>query len=624
MIGQVTGQRRERLIVGSITIGIVLAYAWSGHVWVDVVDEGYFLDLADRVQNGALPYRDFATYYTPGIFYLFALVFKLFGTNLLAIRYLMAALRGLSALLLYGLTRRAVPPAWAWLPFVVIAAGDAWPIEPEPHPSWPALVASLATMECVARHLETGRVRWLVLAGAGAAMAYLFKQNIGAFAALALAGYVLLRPRLTTVPLLRALQVAFAVGTAGLVLLLMRDQLDPLWVAALLLPVLGALAVLLFQAIRASPVAADRLMREALAAGGSFALVTAAWFAPLSLALGPGNTPVGLFLGQIDQGSIAEQLPPFTPGIAPVLLLGIWTPILVLRRWPPSTRLLPLGLLLSGVALGWPRSDAPASPVPSDALTVPLANWLEGAFGSLPVYLPALAIWLATGGLLLSGAKKSLTYPYFVLFGALGALALYPRADALHAVISSPAPLVAGTAALASIAEPFAGWRRAAVVAALLSVPIAALAPQLEWRFKILATPGGYEPLDVDRAPVLVPRETAETMRGVVDYLQAGTPPGEPVLVYPVAPLINFLAARPNPTRVEHFLAGTLSAGDFAEIIGDLRRTQPRYVVWDDYGVHFWETDTANRPLSDYIWGCYHQVAVFKALLILERNADGC
>ena len=66
--------RREMLGGALLGLVVLMAYAWSGHLWTDVVDEGYFLDLADRVRSGALPYRDFATYYTPGIFYLFAAV----------------------------------------------------------------------------------------------------------------------------------------------------------------------------------------------------------------------------------------------------------------------------------------------------------------------------------------------------------------------------------------------------------------------------------------------------------------------------------------------------------------------------------------------------------------------
>src|SRR5215208_4429936 len=143
-----------------MVVGVFAAYAWSGRFWIDPVDEGYFLDLAERVLNGAVPYRDFATYYTPGIFYLFAATLKVFGIGLLPVRYLMAGLHAVCALLLYRLTRRVAPWPIALMPFLVVAAIDHWPIEPEPHPSWPAMVLCLLTMELVSRHLASGRSRW--------------------------------------------------------------------------------------------------------------------------------------------------------------------------------------------------------------------------------------------------------------------------------------------------------------------------------------------------------------------------------------------------------------------------------------------------------------------------------
>ena len=158
--------RRETLAVALLATATFLAYAWSAHFWVEQVDEGYFLDMADRVVRGELPYRDFTTYYTPGIFYLFAATFKLFGANLLWPRYLMALLRVATLLLTYGLARRVAPWPIALLPFVVLALLDHWPIEPEPHPSWPAIVLCLATMECAVRHFQSGRPIWLALAGA--------------------------------------------------------------------------------------------------------------------------------------------------------------------------------------------------------------------------------------------------------------------------------------------------------------------------------------------------------------------------------------------------------------------------------------------------------------------------
>jgi len=174
-------------------------------------DDAFLADLADRVRLGALPYRDFSTYYTPGIFYLFAAVLKVFGASVLPIRYLTAGLRAAAAVLMFSLTRRVAPWPWALVPVVVVLALDHWPIEPEPHPSWPAIVACLVTLELVARHTDSGKVSWLAAAGALAGVSFVFKQNVGAFTALGVAAYVVLRPRPQSGRVLRAIQVLFAV-----------------------------------------------------------------------------------------------------------------------------------------------------------------------------------------------------------------------------------------------------------------------------------------------------------------------------------------------------------------------------------------------------------------------------
>ena len=46
---------RERTGVVLAIGGIVRTYALSAHLWVDMVDEGYFLELGQRVVDGALP-----------------------------------------------------------------------------------------------------------------------------------------------------------------------------------------------------------------------------------------------------------------------------------------------------------------------------------------------------------------------------------------------------------------------------------------------------------------------------------------------------------------------------------------------------------------------------------------
>jgi hypothetical protein len=56
-------------------------------------------------------------------------------------------------------------------------------------------------------------------------------------------------------------------------------------------------------------------------------------------------------------------------------------------------------------------------------------------------------------------------------------------------------------------------------------------------------------------------------------------------------------------------------------VVDTLESTQPRYVLWDHFGVTHWETDPANRVLSDYIWRCYAVAATFDLYLVLERHA---
>jgi hypothetical protein len=619
----------EAWLVLLVVSGIVLIYAWSGRFWVDFVDEGYFLDLSQRVLDGALPYRDFTTYYTPGIFYLFAAAFKLFGTNLLVVRYLMAVIRGLCALLLYLLTRRVAPRPLAWLPFALVFLFDAWPVETEPHPSWPSLVACLLTMDLLVRHLSTRRLYWLALAGAAAGVAYFFKQNIGAFTALGVAGYVLLRPRVDGGLWLRTAQVGFAIATALLVTVVMREGLDPVALGALWLPVVVILGLLVYRAIRGSPEAEGSVVVDALVSGGSFSLVTAAWLAPLLIALGPSQTPIGLFVGEVNQASIATPFAEFTQGVPPLLLVTIWVAAAVVARRRGLWRVLIVALALTAIVLALPIWHGPRDVLTDDLLFQPVVGWLDVNFGTLCMYLPSIAVWAGIAGLVAFGTRLT-PHAYYVLFGGLTSLTLYPRADVLHAIVSSPAALVAGTGTLALVYRRFAGWRRAALMSACLLVPAIAVAPQVAWRIATVVTPEDtgsrldYQSLGLASAPVIMPRLSATDVRNVVDYVDDGTPPGAPLFVYPVAPLFNFLADRPNPTPFDHYLPGTLTSSDFDEVIADLQQARPRYVLWDDLGVHIWETDPDNRPLSDYVWSCYHEVAAFHPYLVLERNQDVC
>ena len=639
--------RTETLAVALAAVALFAVYVWAARYCIEMMDEGYFLYLASRVAVGDLPYRDFDTYYTPGIFYLYAATFKVFGVGVEPIRILMSLVRVAWAVSLYRLTRRVAPWPFALLPFVVVSAADAVPISPEPHPSWIATLAVLIGLELLVRHQRDPRTRWMVAAGVAAGASFAFKQNVGAFMALAIGGYLLLRERRSAGRLVRIAQSAYALFIALAATFLLWPGLDIRVVAALWLPLLATLALLLISAWRHAPVApwtvgVVPLVRDALAAGAAFVLVTLLWLVPLILALGMSGTPFGLFVGAVNQGALILPMPPPPPATMGVLLAAIWLPVLVAaalcrsrgrpNRWAVAGASLATLAVAGGVyALG--PADVVVPSLREDPNRHPWLGYLDQQLNDLYVYLPSLGAWLglifAARVLPRGGAAEPIAT--YLLVGMLALLALYPRMDAAHAMFAGPPVLVVGAWGLSRVYRALT--RRegrlvgTVVFASLLLVPVAGVAPHAYWRYVSLADPDPraveatpYVPLDLVRARVLAPRNVADNVRGAVRFVQAGTPVGEPFFAYPVAPMFHFLADRANPTMFNHFIPGALTPDDHQGVIRDLDRAKPRYVLWDHGGVVTWGTEGVDRVLFDYIWGCYGQVANFPPYLILERR----
>jgi hypothetical protein len=168
------GRWTELIYVALAALLLFGAYAWLAHYGIDVTDEGYFLDLASRVQHGQLPYRDFDTYYTPGLFYVNAAILHVFGSNVLPSRILLAAIRLACALVVYGLARRLAPAPFAAVPALIVAL---MALLVGVHPGWPALLATLLLMDVLARADATRNRRWLLAAGIISGGAFLFKKT---------------------------------------------------------------------------------------------------------------------------------------------------------------------------------------------------------------------------------------------------------------------------------------------------------------------------------------------------------------------------------------------------------------------------------------------------------------
>jgi hypothetical protein len=617
-------------------------YVWSTHYWIDLIDEGYFVYLASRVHAGDLPYRDFDTYYTPGIFYLYSWTFSLFGLSVMPIRILMSGVRVLWALVLYRLSRRVVAWPFALLPFLVVAGVDSAPVFPEPHPAWIATLATLGVMETIARHQVSGARRWLVLAGVLAGVAFLFKQNTGAFAALAIGGYLIFRERRQIGWLLLAGQAGYVLVLGLAVTVLLWPGMAPELAVALWLPMLAVLGLLTWITWRDARIGGwtaglPALICDGLVAGIAFVAVTLAWLVPLVLALGIRNVPWGLFVGVVNQGALNMPITLPPPSTHLVLEVGIWLPIgaalLAGRAGLPRRGILVGAVIASIAVLFIPIGEPYTNTLVEEPNLYPLLSFFEAELADLFLYVPALSAWAGLAMLAWAARRRAPLEPlgWYLLVGSLAGLSFYPRMDVTHAMFSGPALFVMGAWALAlahrALAQHLPRPVQVLIYLSLLVVPLASLVPHVYWRYVTISyanprapVPPPYVPLGLDRAPVLVPDNVADGVGGAVRYVQAGTPPGAPFFAYPVDPLFNFLADRPNPTRFNHFIAYALTPADMQEVIGDLERAKPRYILWDHGGVVYFETGLTNRPLSDYIWGCYQQVANFTPYLILERR----
>ncbi len=146
-------------------------------------DEGIFLQGAVRVAHGQLPYRDFFTFYTPGVFYLLAAVFRLFGRSFTVARWtLVVAGAGVNPAS-YALGRRVASRGTA-LWFALVVMGSALPFRFLVLPNWfatllvlVAIAAAAAATGAVSRRAECV---WAAAAGMLTGLTVLFEQSVGA------------------------------------------------------------------------------------------------------------------------------------------------------------------------------------------------------------------------------------------------------------------------------------------------------------------------------------------------------------------------------------------------------------------------------------------------------------
>lgn len=348
-----TRARAERIWIDVAALALIVGLAlWVDlpavlHAGIDVLDEGFEYQLASRILQGQVPYRDFFTVVTPLAFYWQALLIRVFGPSLVVGRIATAVTgAGIAgAIYLAGKHVAARPLALA---AALLSIPWGIPYWPQPNYSWYVTLLALLTAWTALR-AGARRGGWVVV-GVLAAAAVLTKQNVG----LATAASVLL-------------YAAWRGGGRALV----RCTLAlgaPIAAFVVYLGLAGALPAFWYQTV------AFAIQHFPRAAGIPYPALRSA----LHAARTPGRGGLQALVSYLPQAVLAAGLPLLAVGA----LRPAWR-----RAWLPEGVFAWL-LVLAGLTIAYPRSDFVHIDYALPTAFLGLAWLLSRGVGARPALLP--------------------------------------------------------------------------------------------------------------------------------------------------------------------------------------------------------------------------------------------
>ena len=136
------------------------------------IDEGIYLEGAERVANGQVPYRDFFTFTGPGCFWLYGAVFRIFGASLASARVVLCIEIALMCAAIYWIVRCYARPLFAAAAtFLFLAMLLTSPYELYETHRWDSNTFAILAVAFTWAGTEHGKKRHFALAGACAATA---------------------------------------------------------------------------------------------------------------------------------------------------------------------------------------------------------------------------------------------------------------------------------------------------------------------------------------------------------------------------------------------------------------------------------------------------------------------
>ena len=134
---------------------------------------------AQRILRGDVLYRDFFSFYTPGSYYLLALIFKLFGSSIVVARTALALTGGVLSSLIYLLARRVCSRPIS-LFAASLATFTSLPFRFLVLHNWDSTLWACAGLYCAARCLESRRLSRPLFLGTVASLTFLLEHSKGA------------------------------------------------------------------------------------------------------------------------------------------------------------------------------------------------------------------------------------------------------------------------------------------------------------------------------------------------------------------------------------------------------------------------------------------------------------
>jgi hypothetical protein len=184
--------RSERYIALSIfLLSFLYLCIFRRATWIDL-DEGIILQGAQRILDGQVLYRDFFSFFTPGSYYLLALVFRVFGDSYLVAHTALAFVGAAFSPVTYLLARR-VCSRQASLLVTGLMTVTALPLRFVVLHNWDSTLWACLALYCAVRLLETPKAGWAFAAASFTSLTTLFEQSKGAGLLLGLAtGFVII------------------------------------------------------------------------------------------------------------------------------------------------------------------------------------------------------------------------------------------------------------------------------------------------------------------------------------------------------------------------------------------------------------------------------------------------